>query len=100
LNHLENVNESKQVAQKQEREQELEREPMSLKVNLEAEIRKRGELTYAGLLEFLRVWGYAKSSNAERRLREIVSENSDIEAVVRKNYIYSWRIKEKQGKLF
>jgi predicted SPOUT superfamily RNA methylase MTH1 len=71
---------------------------MSLKKHLEEEIRKRGKITYADLVEFSRVWGY-KVENGSRRLRELVNEVDDIEVVMKKNYIDGWQIKKDQMEL-
>lgn len=74
---------------------------MSLKGNLYHIIRERDGRPYAysELQEYCRIWNY-KTSNAERRMREILRENDDIEAIKKKNYVWGWRLKKKQKRLF
>lgn len=75
---------------------------MSLKKDLTQKILDYAgaTFTYSELIEYCRIWGY-KISNAERRLREVTSpEDSEIEIVMKKNYILGYRATGKQGRMW
>ena len=71
---------------------------MSLKAELKKRIKEKGEISYNEVEDYCRMFNF-KTSNAERRMREVCNEG-EIEPVMKKGYICGWKVREEQMSLF